>query len=161
MSRTTVRPVEEADGPWLLRFLRERWGSERMVANGEVFYPGEHQGFLALLDDEPVGVVTYRVDSEACEITLIDSAMQHQGIGTLLIEAAEKAAGEAGCSRVWLVTTNDNLNALRFYQRRGYVLAALRPNALQASRQLKPEIPEIGEMGIPLRDELELEKYLR
>jgi hypothetical protein len=63
---------------------------------------------------------------------------------------------------VWLVTTNDNLVALRFYQRRGFRLSALRPGAVdEARRRLKPAIPDAGAFGIPLRDELELELRLR
>ena len=71
-----------------------------------------------------------------------------------------QAAREAGCGRVWLITTNDNLRALRFYQRRGFRLVAVHPDALERSRELKPSIPEIGLDGIPLRDELELELTL-
>lgn len=67
-------------------------------------------------------------------------------------------ARRAGCTRLWLVTTNDNLDALRFYQRRGFRLSRLRPGAVDLSRQtLKPEIPEVGTFGIAIRDELELE----
>ena len=160
MSAVTIRPKEPGDRDWVLRFLRDRWGSERQVANGEVSFPADHPGLVALLDGTPVGLLTYRMDGESCEITLIDSGTQHAGIGTALLGAAERVARTAGCIRLWLVTTNDNLNALRFYQRRGFVLTALRPNALENSRRLKPEIPPVGDYGIPLRDELELEKRL-
>jgi len=78
---------------------------------------------------------------------------QH-GVGTVLVEALKTRVR----GRIWLVTTNDNLDALRFYQRRGFVLAALRPGAVQDSRRrLKPTISETGAYGIPLRDEIELE----
>ena len=83
------------------------------------------------------------------------------GAGTALIEAVAGAARAAGCARLWLITTNDNLRALRFYQRRGFRLAALHRDALARSRELKPSIAEIGLDGIPLRDELELELDLR
>jgi hypothetical protein len=64
--------------------------------------------------------------------------------------------------RLWLVTTNDNVDALRFYQRRGFRLAELRPEAVTLSRRaLKPEIPMVGAHGIELRDELELDLELR
>jgi hypothetical protein len=60
-----------------------------------------------------------------------------------------------------VITTNDNVDALRFYQRRGFRLAALHQGAVDDSRaRLKPEIPEIGEHRIPLRDELDLELEL-
>jgi len=77
-----------------------------------------------------------------------------------MLEAVAAVAREEGCRRVWLITTNDNLRALRFYQRRGFHLVAMHPNALARSRELKPSIPEIGLDGIPLRDELELELSL-
>jgi hypothetical protein len=52
------------------------------------------------------------------------------------------------------------MNALRFYQKRGFVLVAVHRNALEQSRKLKPEIPLIGDDEIPLRDEIELEMML-
>lgn len=73
-----------------------------------------------------------------------------------LLEALQSRV--ADCDRIWLVTTNDNLDALRFYQRRGFSLCALRPGAVDDARHtLKPSISRTGAYGIPLRDELELE----
>ena len=70
-------------------------------------------------------------------------------------------AEASGAHRLWLITTNDNVDALRFYQRRGYRLARVDAGAVDRSRAaLKPAIPEIGAHGIPLRDELELELLL-
>jgi ribosomal protein S18 acetylase RimI-like enzyme len=155
-----IRPIEPADRPWVLRFLQERWGSDRMVGHGEMFYPGEHAGFIAMRGGEPTGLLTYRIAGDACEITLIDSGIQHGGIGTTLLAAVEEAARRAGCTRLWLITTNDNLDALRFYQRRGFVLKTLHANAAEAARRLKPEIPLVGDYGIPMRDEIELEMLL-
>jgi ribosomal protein S18 acetylase RimI-like enzyme len=81
-------------------------------------------------------------------------------VGSALIAAVRAAAQAAGCRRLWLVTTNDNTRALRFYQKRGFRLAALYPNAMERYRRLKPQIPELGLDGIPLRDEIELEMTL-
>jgi GNAT superfamily N-acetyltransferase len=81
-------------------------------------------------------------------------ADQWTGVGTALLAAVERKA-----RRLWLLTTNDNVDALRFYQRRGFRLAELHPGGVEESRaRLKPEIPETGEYGIPIRDELILEK---
>ena len=75
-------------------------------------------------------------------------------MGTALIEAVECKA-----RRLWVLTTNDNVDALRFYRRRGFRLRELHPGAVDESRRrLKPEIPETGEYGIPLHDEIVLEK---
>jgi N-acetylglutamate synthase-like GNAT family acetyltransferase len=153
----SVRPAADGDGPWIQRFVLDRWG-EFVVAHGEVVRPAEHRAFVAEEDGRPVGLVTYRMDAAGdCEVVTIDSLAEHRGIGTGLLEAVAGEARRSRARRVWLITTNDNLSALRFYQRRGFRLVGIRPNALEASRKLKPEISKIGEFGIPIRDELEME----
>jgi RimJ/RimL family protein N-acetyltransferase len=107
-----------------------------------------------------VGLVTYRIEGSQCEVVTLNSEEEGTGIGTALLEAVCREAAAAGCTRVWLITTNDNLPALRFYQKRGMRLFALHPNAVEASRKLKPEIPLAGWEGIPIRDEIELELRL-
>jgi GNAT superfamily N-acetyltransferase len=155
-----VRTVQASDRQWVLGFLRVRWGSERQVAHGDAFYPADHPGFIASYEGQPTGLLTYRIEDGSCEVTLLDGGIKQRGVGTELLRAVEQVAVERGCRRIWLITTNDNLDALRFYQRRGFFLSKLRPGELTRSRELKPEIPLIGEFGIPLRDELELEKLL-
>jgi GNAT superfamily N-acetyltransferase len=87
----------------------------------------------------------------------LDSLREGRGVGTALLEMVKDAAREAGCDRIRLITTNDNLDALRFYQKRGFVLVALHRDAVTAARALKPSIPLLGDHGIPIRDELDLE----
>lgn len=152
-----IRPLTEADRAWLEEFVPERWGAPTVVGHGRVFRVAELPGFVALEEDEPVGLVTYSIEGEACELVTIDSLREGLGIGSSLLEAVERSARDAGCRRLWLITTNDNLRMLRFAQRRGFSLVALHPNALEESRRLKPEIPLLGLHGIPMRDELELE----
>ncbi len=157
MSSFTIRPVERTDRNWIAHFLDKRWGSTRIVSRGQVYLGHLLDGFIAESDGEPVGLVTYRIEDDGCEVVTINSVVEGQGVGGALLEAVRLVAQEAGCRRVWLVTTNDNLPALRYYQRRGFRLAALYPNALEAARRLKPEIPLFGFDNIPLRDEIELE----
>jgi N-acetylglutamate synthase-like GNAT family acetyltransferase len=114
-----------------------------------------------MYDGEKVGLVTYNIVDECCEIVTIDSIRPFSGVGTVLIEAIKNIALKSGCKRLWLITTNDNMNALRFYQKRGFELVAIHRNALDISRKLKPEIPLTGNDGIPLRDEIELEMILK
>jgi GNAT superfamily N-acetyltransferase len=109
--------------------------------------------------DETVGLVTYVIAEASCEIVSLDSLHPSSGIGTALIEAVKAKARQSGCNRIWLITTNDNLNALRFYQKRGFVLVAINRNAIEFTRKLKP-VPLIGADGIPIRDEIELEMIL-
>ena len=112
---------------------------------------------MAVRVGERVGLITYHIEQESCEIVTLNSVQGSMGVGTALIDVVRYVARYSGCRRLWLVTTNDNLNALRFYQKRGFVLVAVHRNALEVSRKLKPEIPLVGMDGIPLRDEIELE----
>ena len=131
-----------------------------MVVHGTVYQPSALPGFVALRDDEWCGLATYYIAGNQCEIVSLDSIYANLGIGSALLQAVRSAAIKAGCARLWLVTTNDNLTSLRFYQKRGFVLSALYPNALEKARALKPSIPPIGLEGIPLRDEIELQSFL-
>ncbi len=150
-----------ADRECVREFITQRWSAETVVAHGVVYRPHELAGFVAQRGDEIVGLVTLTVKDDTCEIVTIDSTQPGAGIGTALIDAAKEFARQAGCARLWLITTNDNLDALRFYQKRGFVLVAVHRNAVEESRKCKPQIPLIGNDGIPLRDEIELEMVLR
>jgi ribosomal protein S18 acetylase RimI-like enzyme len=152
-----IVPIEAQDRDWLRQFVLEHWGSDFMVSKGKTFRPHEHVGYFAALDGERVGVVTYEIRGDECEVTLLHSLKPGVGLGTALMEAVIGVAREAGCRRVWLITTNDNLNALGFYQKRGFRLVAVYLNAMEETRRLKPHIPLVGDNGIPLRDEIELE----
>jgi GNAT superfamily N-acetyltransferase len=125
-----------------------------------VYHPATLPGFIAWQVGERIGLVTYHLEVDGCEIVTLDSQRPGIGVGTALIEAVRRVAQEAACHRLRVITTNDNLEALRFYQKRGFRLVAVHPRAMEASRRLKPEIPLIGQHGIPLRDEIELEMPL-
>jgi GNAT superfamily N-acetyltransferase len=155
-----VREREPEDLTMVAAFLSERH-SARVARARELIQPLDHPALLAFDGERLAGVLTYVVDGEVCEVLTLHAARQWTGAGTALLEAVERVARAAGCERLQLVTTNDNVDALRFYQRRGFVLAELRPGAVDASRrELKPEIPARGEYDIPLRDELVLERPL-
>jgi GNAT superfamily N-acetyltransferase len=149
-----VRESTEADRPALHSFLSERH-SAVVARRGRVLNALDHPALIA--EDEAgelAGVLTYITNGDECEILTLHTASQWTGAGTALIEAVEQ---KARC--LWVLTTNDNVDALRFYQRRGFRLKELHPGAVDESRmRLKPEIPETGEYGIPIRDEIVLEK---
>lgn len=156
MSTVAIRPLAAGDQEWVAGFIHRRWGAGTVVGQGRVYHPHRLPGFVALEEQEVVGLLTYTMDGDSCEVVTIDSLRPQGGVGTALLEAVKDAARHAGCRRVWLVTTNDNLDALRFYQRRGVALVAVHRNAVEQSRRLKPEVPALGLYGIPIRDELEL-----
>lgn len=141
--------------------LIESWGDETIIVHDELYRPAVLPGFVAFAASEsesfiPYGLITYIIQDNRCEIITLNSWAEGVGIGTGLIEAVKAAAIAAGCTALWLITTNDNLNALGFYQKRGFQITAVYPNAIVRSRKRKPQIPEIGMHDIPLRDEIEL-----
>ena len=160
MGEYSVHSLTPADRARVREFIMQRWGAEIVVAHHVVYRPHELAGFAAWRGDEIIGLVTLHVVGNACEIVTLDAMQPGAGIGTALIDAAKAFAQQANCTRLWLITTNDNLSALRFYQKRGFVLVAVHRNALVKSRQIKPQIPLIGNDGIPIRDEIELEMIL-
>ena len=156
----SVRQLTGDDLPRLRAIWKENWGDEFVVAHGVSYYPDSLDGFVALDDDKWVGEITYTFSGNECEIVSLDSARQGMGVGTMLIHKVIEQAREKDCGRIFLITTNDNLNALGFYQKRGFELVAVHRGAINDSRKIKPGIPLIGANNIPLRDEIELEMIL-
>ena len=159
MSYEFIRPLEVSDREKVARMVAEAWGAAIVVVHGVVFRPETLPGFVAVDEQgEWLGLLTYQLAEGDCEIVTLESLVPGRGIGTQLIEAVKGVA--AGCYRLWLITTNDNLNALAFYQKRGFHLCALYPGAVDRSRQLKPQISSLGNNNIPIHDEIELELIL-
>jgi GNAT superfamily N-acetyltransferase len=154
-----VRPREDADRSAAMAFLA-RHNHSSAARLGELLEPLDYPALLAEADGEIAGMLTYVPEPgwEQCEVLTLHATERWHGVGTALIEAVEQLAASHGCARLWLITTNDNIDALRFYQRRGFQLAAVHRHAVNDSRRLKPEIPVTGAYGIPMRDEIELEK---
>lgn len=141
--------------------IAKRWFSTVMVLRGEPVDMTALDGFVAYEPGRAIaGLITYRIAGRECEITSLDSVTENRGVGSALLNRVTETASGLGCARIRLITTNDNLNAMRFYQKRGFDMAAFYRNALDRSRKLKPSIPEVGDFGIPLRHEIEFEKVL-
>ena len=155
-----IRKYGESDRTWAAAYMEDEFGGALQARRGELIDVLALPGFVAEENGRPVGLLTYRREGRDCELAFIAAFERHQGIGTQLLEALLEAVDEF--ERIWVVTTNDNLDALRFYQRRGFRLVALRAEAVDESRAvLKPRIGVIGDYGIPLRDEVELELSTR
>ena len=141
--------------------IRDEWNGPMVVTKGLVWDTSKLPGF-ASVDESGVlcGAVTYRVDGAECEITSLNSLRDGQGIGSALIRAVLDVARKRGCKKLFLITTNDNTHAIRFYQRFGFSLKAVHIGALNESRRLKPSIPSLGMDDIPLLHEFEFEIWL-
>ena len=143
------------------QFFIDNWFSTDISIRGEIIDGTKLDGFLLQEENTIIGLVTYTFFGDICEIVSVDSKRENVGIGTALLNEIEKIARENKCKKMRLITTNDNLRALQFYQKRGYCLTKLYPNVMDEVRKVKPDVPLIGENDIPLRDEIELEKNLK
>lgn len=155
-----IRRLVEKDRPALRQFWSLHWGADYMVVRGERVSLDQLDGFIAADLENWLGLITFSIKGSSCEIFSLDSLMENQGIGSGLLKVVEQEARLAGCQTLTLITTNDNTHALRFYQKRGFVLTNLYPGAVNTSRRLKPSIPLTGFDGIPIRDEIELQYAL-
>jgi GNAT superfamily N-acetyltransferase len=160
--RPTTRPYAPGDRRWAEGLLEEHMGSSRVARLGEVIEVPDLPGFIAERPGERLGLLTWILHGDQLEVLSLHCRVENAGAGSALLEAAAELAAGRGCRRLWLLTTNDNLRALGFYQRRGLRLCALHAGAVERDRALKPEIPEVNpNNGIPLRDLLELELPLQ
>lgn len=157
----SVRAIGPDDLSLVSRVLTESWGGTTLMVlgRGELVNAAALPGFVAELDGEAAGVVTYAESEGSVEIATLDAVLPGKGVGRALLDAVRAVAVERAADRLWLVTTNDNTHALRFYQRYGFDLVALRRNAMDRVRAVKPGIPAESD-GIPIRHELELELLL-
>ncbi|MFC1744611.1 GNAT family N-acetyltransferase [Candidatus Riflebacteria bacterium] len=155
-----IRKREKKDLSGIREILEEHWGAARVITLGREHFADRLPGFVACAGDRLIGLLTYKVVDYELEIITLNSVEEGRGVGAALLESAKKEAISLGCKRVWLITTNDNLHALGFYQKRGFVFSAIHIDSVKESRKLKPEIPMLGNNDIPIRDEMELEFFL-
>ncbi len=153
-----IRPIEPKDITQIHEIAEEMWGGSLIVVHLDQYNLDDVPGLAAVINDEFSGFLHYEINGDTCEILTLASLKEGQGVGSALIHAVEELALLKGCTLLHLVTTNDNLHALGFYQRRGFHLNQLFPGRVNLERELKPSIPEIGNDGIPIRDEIRLEK---
>ena len=141
-------------------WIRRKWYSTQMILRGQIIDMTRVDGVVAEENGEIIGLITYVFYGDCCEIVSFDSLRENQGIGTALLNRVIRIAREKRCSRIVLITTNDNIRAIRYCQRRGFDMIHFYRNAMDISRQMKPEIPLMGENDIPLRHEIEFEMLL-
>ena len=155
-----IKRISEQNRELVNEFIEEQWHTTKMIIRGSEIDMTTAEGLVIFEDNKIIGLITYMFYDDVMEILSLDSLREKQGIGTALLNETIAIAKEAECKKIVLITTNDNINAIRFYQKRGFDMAHLYRNALDVSRKLKPEIPLVGENDIPLRHELEFEFFL-
>ena len=152
--------IVEADISWVEDTVSEYFGSPRVVSRGKLHRVRELPGYIAREDANQIGMVQYLITGDECEIIVLISTEPHRGVGRALIDRVRQRAMSEGCRRIWLITTNDNREAIHFYSSLGWKQKAIHRGAVRKSRKLKPEIPEFGSDGTPIEDEIEFELIL-
>jgi N-acetylglutamate synthase-like GNAT family acetyltransferase len=155
-----IRPVNKTDEQWVDILLQDWWAGSNIITRGKTHHVDEYPGFVALQEKNRVGLITYHIEGNECEITSLNSLGEGRGIGTAMVQAVKEKAREAGCKTIFLITTNDNTSALHFWQKRGFKITAVRLNAIEETRKTKPGIPLANDEGIPIKDEIEMEMVL-
>lgn len=155
-----VRPLNQYNRWWAMDLIKEVWISTKIVSKGKVHDTNELPGIIAIHKNNRVGLMIYNIIGDECEIVSLNSLKENIGIGAALLKEIERISTLKGCKRLWVITTNDNIDALRFYQKNSFKIVAIHLNAIEQSRRLKPEIPFLGSNDIEIRDEIELEKIL-
>ena len=150
-------PIDQSHCEFIDSLLSAHFGSGRVVSLGRLHDSASLPGFVALLDGAPSGFVVYELRERDCEIVAIASVTKRRGVARGLVSEVRSVARKAGCERLVLVTTNDNLAAQAFYAALGFSPVAVHKGAVTRARRIKPEIPVLGEGGIPIEDELEYE----
>ena len=156
----SIEEVTEKNRKIVNDILINEWESTNIIIRGKIIDGTKLNGFVAVRDNEIIGLITYIIDNNECEIVSLNSFEENKGVATKLINVVKEIAIKEKCSRLKLITTNDNIRGIEFYQKRGFVFANIYINAIENSRKLKPEIPIYAENGLPIRDEIEFEiKY--
>jgi ribosomal protein S18 acetylase RimI-like enzyme len=155
-----VRPIERGDRLWVVRWLEDAFGDLTVARKGVLIDASVLPGFVATDGGRRVGLLAYEAAHGECEVVAIISTEEGRGIGRALMDAVRDHAAAAGYRRLWLITTNDNARAFRFYQLWGMDLCAFYRHGVRRSRKVKPSLPERGADGIPLDHELEFELLL-
>ena len=152
-----IKELKQKHRNQVYTFMESEWGALNIVSLGKMYYAEKLNGFVALEHEKVVGFVLYNIENSECEIVALYSNVENIGIGTALISTMKDFATKNNFKRLFLITTNDNIRGIAFYQKKGFVIAKIHVDAIKNSRKLKPQIPMIADNGIPIRDEIEFE----
>ncbi|MEJ2252083.1 MAG: GNAT family N-acetyltransferase [Candidatus Lokiarchaeota archaeon] len=160
MAQISIKDIQQDDHDWIKVLLIKEWSSVKVVTQGRVYYADNLPGFIAIYQNQKVGLLTYNLHKDILEIVTLNSIINNIGIGTKLLKHIINFAKSKKIKSIEVTTTNDNINALCFYQIRGFWIKKVNVNVIKEYKKLKPEIPLKGYKDIPLRDEIVLEKLI-
>ena len=155
-----IRPATPVDNKWLEELMNRDWGGLPLVIREKKYYPSNLDGIIAENENGIAGFLYYETRDNDCEIIVFEVFDKFKGAGTRILDQLKEIARDKKCQRLYLMTTNDNLDALRFYQKRGFYICGVHIDSVKNSRKIKPTIGMIGDHDIPVRDEIDLEFLL-
>ncbi|WP_425447225.1 GNAT family N-acetyltransferase [Dethiothermospora halolimnae] len=155
-----IKPIDENLKEQVADIWTNNWGSDLMVTRGKVYRALDYPGYVAVEDGKIIGLIVFHMEDRECEILSLDSLSEHRGVGSKLLKKVIEVSRENKCNRVWLITSNDNTYAMKFYQKRRFQFKKVHLNAIEEARKIKPEIPTIGYDDIPIKHEIEMELKL-
>lgn len=150
-----IVPVTETNRAAVTEFIVRHWCSDKMLIRGEIIDMTSVDGFALFERGELTGLATYIIRGGVCEVVSLDSVYGGRGVGHALLDRVRETAAAAGCDTLRLLTSNDNVEAIKFYQVYGFELAGVNLGAIDREREAKPEIPLYGRHGIPVRHEID------
>lgn len=140
--------------------FQKNWGNTSMVYNREL-YNLESLDYIEEYHDSSFGgIITFFEKDHSIHIVSLDTVMSNQGIGTSLLNSLTELAVKRHKSAIYVETTNDNCDAIRFYQTHDFDIYDLQLNEVAIQRKLKPSIPLIGCYNIPIKHIIKFVKYL-
>jgi ribosomal protein S18 acetylase RimI-like enzyme len=154
-----VRRAEPEDALDAMALFRRDFGRATVIGFGDSMVIEDCPMLVAEMRGELAGALAYRLLPDALHIVALatDPMWQRSGVATHLEGEATFIAQRHGVSRLLFATTNDNLPALYFYQRRGWTITGV---VIGGMLEHFGGQPGVGFSGIPVRDEIRLEKGL-
>ena len=156
-----IRPITPQDREWVADVIGTAFGSVRLMSNDHLIDDASLlDGYAAEVDGRAIGCALLNEVDGDTELVALVSTYRGAGVGSALLEAVVERGRRDGWKRLWLVTSNDNTEAIRMYQRAGWDWTEFRRDAITRARTIKPEIPDTGNHGIPIRHEIHFEAPL-
>jgi ASC-1-like (ASCH) protein len=153
-----IRKAKKNDEATIKNLKVSHWGGEPLIIHGKPYFPSNLDGLFICSKNEILGFLFYDKQPAYYEIIVFEVFQKFQGLGTFLMNEFMSIVKKEGGKKIEVMTTNDNLDALRFYQRRGFTISRIDINQLETTRALKKSCGRIGDFGIPCRDEIILER---
>ena len=135
------------------------WGEEEQLTFDRKFIVTELPTYLEKSGNDIIGFVSFAEVDDAITIVALGILPKYQnaGVGKSLIEKVEAETKRLGKKKLLVSTSNDDLPALAFYQFLGFQIYEVKPNVIAEKHGMV--LKGIG--GLPIRDELRLQKLLQ